>query len=40
MEAIKVKIYPNKSQNTLINKHFGCCHFVYNFALLKSDDRI
>lgn len=36
MKAIKVKIYPNKSQSELINKHFGCCRFIYNFALQKS----
>jgi len=36
MKAIKVKIYPIKKQQELINKHFGCNRFVYNFALEKS----
>jgi putative transposase len=33
MKAIKVKIYPNKSQKVLIEKHFGCTRFAYNFGL-------
>lgn len=38
MKAIKIRIYPNKFQSVLINKHFGCCRFVYNFALQKSNE--
>ncbi len=38
MKAIKVKIYPKKHQKTLIEKHFGCSRFIYNFGLnLKSE---
>ena len=33
MKAIKVKIYPNEKQKVLIEKHFGCCRFAYNFGL-------
>jgi len=36
MKAIKVKIYPSKRKKELIDKHFGCCRFVYNFALEKT----
>ena len=33
VKAIKVKIYPNNKQKELIEKHFGCCRFIYNFGL-------
>ena len=33
VKAIKVKIYPNEKQKVLIEKHFGCCRFAYNFGL-------
>lgn len=36
MKAIKVKIYPRKWQKELIEKHFGCCRFAYNFGLEKK----
>lgn len=37
VKAIKVKIYPKKWQKELIEKHFGCCRFAFNFGLdLKS----
>ncbi|WP_334310115.1 helix-turn-helix domain-containing protein, partial [Clostridioides difficile] len=29
-KAYKFRIYPNKKQQELINKTFGCCRFVYN----------
>lgn len=32
-KAFKYRLYPNKSQATLINKTFGCCRFVYNKML-------
>lgn len=31
--AYKFRIYPNKEQETLIQKTFGCCRFVYNQML-------
>lgn len=32
-KAFKFRLYPNKSQVTLINKTFGCCRFIYNKML-------
>ena len=34
-KAYKFRIYPNKKQEELINKTFGCCRFVYNRYLAK-----
>ena len=31
--AYKFRIYPNKQQQILIAKTFGCCRFVYNYYL-------
>ena len=33
LKAFKYRIYPNKSQSELINKHIGSCRFIYNLAL-------
>ena len=35
-KAIKCRIYPNKEQQSLIFKTFGCSRFVYNYMLEKS----
>ena len=35
-KAIKYKIYPNKEQQDLIFKTFGCSRFVYNYMLEES----
>lgn len=32
-KGVKFRIYPNKQQEDLINKTFGCCRLVYNKAL-------
>ena len=32
-KSFKIRIYPNKEQQALINKTFGCTRFVYNFML-------
>ena len=32
-KAFKVRIYPNKEQQSLIDKTFGCARYVYNFLL-------
>lgn len=32
-KAFKYRIYPNKKQEQLIQKTFGCCRFVYNQTL-------
>ena len=29
----KIRIYPNKEQRILIEKHFGCCRFIWNYML-------
>lgn len=34
-KAYKFRIYPNKEQEILIQKTFGCCRFVYNQYLAK-----
>lgn len=33
LKAYKYRLFPNKSQEVLLNKHFGCTRFVYNWAL-------
>lgn len=33
MKAYKYRIYPNGEQKVLIEKHFGCARFTYNWAL-------
>lgn len=33
LKAYKYRIYPNKEQEILLNKHFGACRFIYNLAL-------
>jgi len=37
-KAYKFRIYPNKQQEVLINKTFGCCRFVFNHFLVKWND--
>lgn len=34
-KSFKYRIYPNKRQQELIQKTFGCCRFVYNYFLDK-----
>ena len=34
-KAYKFRLYPNKEQEILIQKTFGCCRFVYNQYLAK-----
>jgi len=36
LRAIKVRLYPTKDQAELMDKHFGCCRYVYNWALEKK----
>ena len=35
-KAYKYRIYPNKGQQELINKHIGCCRYVYNLCLERK----
>lgn len=37
-KAYKFRIYPNKEQEVLINKTFGCARFVFNYFLAKWND--
>ena len=34
--AYKYRLYPNKTQKVLLEKHFGCCRFIYNYFLQKK----
>ena len=35
----KYRIYPNKTQQELINKTLGCCRFVFNhFLAIRRDE--
>lgn len=36
--AYKYRIYPNKEQENMIQKTFGCCRFVYNQTLTYRKD--
>lgn len=33
LKTYKYRLYPNKTQSTLLQKTFGCCRFVYNQTL-------
>jgi putative transposase len=33
LKSYKYRIYPNRQQTELINKHIGSCRFIYNLAL-------
>ena len=37
-KGVKFRICPNKEQQELINKTFGCCRFVYNMGLKARSD--
>lgn len=32
-KAYKYRIYPTNDQKRMIEEHFGCCRYVYNWAL-------
>lgn len=34
-KAIKLRLYPNKTQRSLIDQTLGCCRFIYNWDLEK-----
>ena len=34
LRAYKYRIYPTEEQKGLLAKTFGCCRFVYNWALI------
>lgn len=35
-KAYKYRLYPNKEQEVLLSKHFGCARYVYNWGLSKK----
>ncbi len=37
LDVLKVRIYPNKEQETSLAKSFGCSRFVWNFYLNKTN---
>jgi putative transposase len=37
LTALKVRLYPNKEQQIALAQNFGCCRFVWNYYLSKSN---
>ncbi|MCC8014263.1 MAG: helix-turn-helix domain-containing protein [Eubacterium sp.] len=37
-KALKFRIYPNKEQQVLLAKTFGCARLVYNYYLKEKID--
>lgn len=37
-KSYRFRIYPNREQRELLEKHFGCCRFVYNYFLAKRKE--
>jgi putative transposase len=37
LNALKVRLYPNKKQQISLAKNFGCCRFVWNYYLNKTN---
>ena len=33
IKGFRIRIYPNKTQKELIEKHIGCCRFIWNYML-------
>lgn len=38
VKSFKYRLYPNKSQQEILGKHFGCCRFLYNYFLNERKD--
>lgn len=38
LKALKIRIYPNVEQTSLLNKTFGCTRFVYNSMLSERKE--
>ena len=38
LKALKIRIYPNVEQTSLLNKTFGCTRFVYNSMLFERKE--
>ncbi len=39
LDVLKVRIYPNKKQEIALSKNFGCCRFVWNYYLNKTNNQ-
>lgn len=39
MKGYTIRLYPNKSQGVLLDKHFGCARWLYNHMLVISQKR-
>lgn len=39
-KGIKFRAYPNKEQQDLINRTFGCCRLIYNKGLAMRNDAV
>ena len=37
--AYRFRLYPNKEQENLLARHFGCVRFVYNYFLNQRDEQ-
>ena len=38
LKALKLRIYPNVQQTTMLNKTFGCSRFIYNTMLAERKE--
>ena len=38
LKALKIRIYPNVQQTTMLNKTFGCIRFIYNTMLSERKE--
>ena len=38
LRAIKIRLYPNKTQEQALNKVLGCYRFVYNHMLARKQE--
>jgi putative transposase len=36
LKTYKYRLYPTKDQQVLMSKHFGCCRWIYNWALARK----
>ena len=36
LRSVKIRLYPDKEQTTMVNKLLGCCRFVYNQVLTRK----
>ena len=39
MKTYKYRIYPTRNQQKLLERHFGCCRFIYNWWLWLSKEK-